>query len=985
MTFGNGQLLLNGGLDVEGVERLTLGSSASTTTVTGTVTVGSGTVNFTNGSAATDFSNTLLFTQSGGIVNVNGASVALGSTITTASNNAFTMSGGTFNNTTAGGALFVGTTTSPGVGGGGIMDQSGAGAVYNGVSTATETFNGPLDVSGSMSVGAATMTGVGGAGTRKDITINAGGTMTLSSAGFTFSNSATLTVAGTLNAGTGTVNFSPGVAVSGALNGSTGTQKFSSTTSVSGTYDGSSATQQFADALTVSGTLKTGTASMTGTTAAQRLVTVSAGGTLTVSSAGFTFNSTTAMPIAGTLNAGGSVSFAGPVTLTGALNAGAATTTITGAVTMTGTSTFGGGTGTTTFTAAPTLTAGTFTVGDAGSTGSVIFSAGATFASGMTLAFPTSGGTLSAPGGQAIAINGTVTSSAGSAATPPKIARSSGATGLTISFGATSILNINGLELDNSVATGVSIASGATYTLLERLKFQNNVGGGSSTHLVITLGSSLINVPGCTFDTTAAHNVELDGTGASAAPRAIFEKNASLTGGHEGEAYDVDSDSNNDGVGENLSTGPYFGSVIEWVEASPADTSGVAAGYPTPAFDWNTFTFYGIYAAYSNATGAQDVLWQRNSDGSARYSYSFSSATYGTIVGAPWWDTVNETTAGVDANGNGNQTDTDVHVVYVATSGGYILKLVDNGSSLAFPAAGPWSSPVKPSTPTMTATVATISSPLVDDGTNLYFGGTDQAASTRIFGVQIAGGTNQATIQRNVSAASAITATPSWATSSGSTYVFLGSTATAGQAYIYRVNMSSGLVDATFSSDVTASVNDSVRFESNNYAYAVTDGGTMHVLDALNFGVGAFKDVTHFPYQTTAASPIKFAPYVDYKTSYSYFGDDAGKLYVVTNVGALLNAGYPFSLGAIKVTSSPVYLSGGGVIAVGANDGYLYFVNRNNGSGTPVIFKRYFLTSTGSVSSVSYDFNTSEYMASSSDGRLLFVNGADVPDPDGTE
>jgi hypothetical protein len=879
VTFGSGQVTMASGLDVDG-SSVTFGSSSSTTDVTGTVTVESGTVNFTNGTAATDFTNDLLFTQSGGTINMNGAKVTLGTSITTASNPAFTMSGGAFNNTTAGGTLFVGTTTSPGVGGGGIMNQTGSGAVYTSIATANETFNGPLNVSGSMSLGTATLTGVGGSGTRKDVTINAGGTLSLSSAGMTFSNNA-------------------------------------------------------------------------------------------------------ALPIAGTLNLAGTVSFACAVTLTGALNAGSATTTITGAVTMTGTSTFGGGTGTTTFTAAPVLTAGTFTVGDAASAGSVILSAGATFTSGMTLAFPTSGGTLSAPGGQTLALDGTVTSSAGTATTPPKIARSSGATGITISFGATSVLDVNGLEFDNSVAAGVSIASGATYTLLERLKFKNNMGGGSSTHLLITLGSSVINVPGCTFDNTAAHNVELDGTGSGAAPRAIFEKNAALNGALAGEAFDLDSDSNADGAGENTSTGPYFGSVVEWVDASPADTTGAAAGYPTPAFDWNTFAYYGIYAAYSNGTGSQDVLWQRKNDGTAAYSYSFSSVTYGTIVGTPWWDTVNETLAAVDANGNSNQTDTDVHIVYIATSLGYIIKLVDNGSTLALPAAGPWSSPVKAQNVGATTTVATITSPLIEDGTNLYFGGTDQSAGTKIFGVQISGGANEAKLMKNVAAASAVTAAPSWTVSGGSTFAFLGSTAVTGQAYIYRVNMSSGSPpDASFSG-VTATVNDSVRFV-NAHAYAVTDGGTLHVIDALNFGVGAFKNITSFPYQTTAASPIKFSPFVDYNTGYAYFGDDSGKLYVVTNAGALLNGGYPFSLGAsIKVTSSPVYLVGGGVIAVGANDGYLYFVNRN-GSGTPAIFKRYFVSSAASVSSVSYDYNISAYMVSSSDGKLMFIDGADVPDPDGT-
>jgi len=108
----------------------------------------------------------------------------------------------------------------------------------------------------------------------------------------------------------------------------------------------------------------------------------------------------------------------------------------------------------------------------------------------------------------------------------------------------------------------------------------------------------------------------------------------------------------------------------------------------------------------------------------------------------------------------------------------------------------------------------------------------------------------------------------------------------------------------------------------------------MHVLDASNFGTGAFKNLTGFPYQC-AASAIKAAPWVDYRTSYAYFGDDGGNLYVVTNTGADLT-GYPFSISAaIKMSSSPMYRPSTGVIVAGANDGYLYFFDCHNASNVP--------------------------------------------------
>jgi hypothetical protein len=194
--------------------------------------------------------------------------------------------------------------------------------------------------------------------------------------------------------------------------------------------------------------------------------------------------------------------------------------------------------------------------------------------------------------------------------------------------------------------------------------------------------------------------------------------------------------------------------------------------------------------------------------------------------------------------------------------------------------------------------------------------------------------------------------------------------------------MTAGTVDASFSG-VTSSVNDSVGLSTDLHAYAVTDGGQLHVLDALNLAVGGFTDVAHFPYQNSPASAVKFGAYVDYTDHSAYFGDNSGNVWAVTNAGGTF-AGFPLSLGAVQITSSPVYLVSGGVIAVGASDGYIYFINRNNGSNVPVVFKRYFVTSSGSVSSVAYDYGNHEYMVSSSDGKLTFVNGMDVTDPDST-
>jgi hypothetical protein len=408
--------------------------------------------------------------------------------------------------------------------------------------------------------------------------------------------------------------------------------------------------------------------------------------------------------------------------------------------------------------------------------------------------------------------------------------------------------------------------------------------------------------------------------------------------------------------------------VIEWVNASPTDTSGIAVGFPTAAFDWNTFSWYGIYVAYKDANGAStsSVLWLRNNDGSPAYSYTVPVAD-GDLIGTPYWDSINETIAGVDENGNGNTTDTDVRIVYLATTAGHIIKLVDNGSSLAPPASGPWASDFTDST------VTSITSGLADDQTNLYFGGANGAAPN-VYGVQIAGGLNQKTLQKTVGTVSSLTTTPSWTTSGGSTYVFLGSTASMGQSYIYRINMTSGSVNASYGG-ATTNINGGIVVQIN-HAYAVSDGGTVYSLDALNFGTGGFTNVTGFPYQTTAAQPIEYAPWVDFDGT-SYFGDDGGNVYELGPTGTLA-AGYPVNVSTTaKITSTPTYRQNSGVIGVGASDGYVYFIDRSAGS----VFKRFFVTSAGNVSSLAYDRNISAFMVSSSDGKLVFINGADVTDP----
>jgi hypothetical protein len=264
---------------------------------------------------------------------------------------------------------------------------------------------------------------------------------------------------------------------------------------------------------------------------------------------------------------------------------------------------------------------------------------------------------------------------------------------------------------------------------------------------------------------------------------------------------------------------------------------------------------------------------------------------------------------------------------------------------------------------------------------NLYFGGLSGSAAT-VFGVQIGADLptttpkKEATLVKSIGAASAVNTTPSYSISSGVTYLFLGSTVISGNSHIYRMSVANGTVDADYNG-ATTNINGAVVYMSSR-AYAVSDGGTVYAISAFGSGSGGFTNVTGFPKTTAAAKAIEFGPWVDYKDLTAYFGDDGGNVHAYKSDGSIYSASYPVAISSsIKITSTPIYRSGGGVIGVGANDGYAYFIDRSAAS----VFKRFFVSASGTVSSVSYNANISAYMASSSDGKLVFINGADVTDP----
>jgi hypothetical protein len=1028
-TFtGNGAAVNVRNLTVSSGSTFNAGSSVISTKGSGTATFSGGTVSFGSGGAS--FAATSSFqgatvtfgtggvtftgtpTMSSGGVTFGGGTVGFSTTSTlSGATVAFGSGATTFTGlpTMSGGTVTLGTGTLTFSAG---LTVSGAGVTFPSRVTAP-TFNGTLTVSaGTVNLTNGTANpdlSLATVYTQSGGTVNLNGAQLTTGAGLGVTDGFSMT-GGTFNAGTGTL-------IVGATSSGT-------TTTINGSgaiFSDSGGAETFNGELFVtSGSMTLGNAKMNSNRGGNpnnvqtdHMVVIGAGGTLTLGTTKFAFDSTNAMTVSGTLNVGGggaeftpavtlastgiinaggttgnSTTFDGTLASAGAFNALAATSVVfTGAYTQTAsTATFNGGTGSGEFKVAETIANGTFTVGATGTTGKWTFDLAATFSNGTTLAFPSSGGELSMANNQTLSVAGTILAST-SGSTLPKIDCPGCAAGFTMQLTGQSTLNINGLQFDKVSTSGVQIADPATFTSFQRVKFTNNAAGStaSGTHLAITHGSIFLVAPGCYFDNTAKVNVALVGTSASPGIHAIFESYNGNNGARAGESWDSDSDTNDDNVGDGAATTTPFLSVVEWAAARPTDTAGTAIGFPTAAFDWNTFAYYGVYAEFQDTSGSStaDVLWMRNADGSAAYSYAVPQ-TSGDLKGNPYWDTINEVTSGLDVDGDGVATNTHVHIVYLTTDKGHIIKLIDDGTKLAPPASGKWSTDFFD-----TSTVASISSPVAFDGTNLYFSGTDGTSShsPTMFGLQVtADSGHEKTIQRSVGILTTTSTVPSWASYSGTTYVFAGSTSPAAVA---RIDMTGATVPSNFTA--SAAVNASMAIVSN-VLYAVTNDGNLYGLDASNFTSGGFKNVTGTGtnplFSTGASKPIGGGPWVDASASLIYLADDGGSLYVVTTAGALYQphpptlTKFPFTVSSGHKLSKPLYRSSSGVIAVGADDGYVYFVDRDSdGAGTPKIFKRFFVTSSGQVSAVAYDSGASIFMVSSSDGKLMFINAVDVTDP----
>ncbi|MBI4712930.1 MAG: hypothetical protein HY762_06500 [Planctomycetes bacterium] len=260
-------------------------------------------------------------------------------------------------------------------------------------------------------------------------------------------------------------------------------------------------------------------------------------------------------------------------------------------------------------------------------------------------------------------------------------------------------IGLDGCSITSTNAAGLNIQSGATINRIKDVRFYSHPGGATDRFINVAIASLNTDFSGCWFDTiTAGYNVYA--TGSASIIR--LENYGAGPGG--GETRDYDNDDNDDGVADS------GGAVVMWLYRSVLDSAsaGGIQGFPTPAYDLNTYGYYSTYVVSRDLTGvgATDRIYALDVNGTITYTYDVAQTPYGDIVGAPWWYTEGST-----------------HTVYFGTTTGYLFRLIDTGSALNLSASWPFS------------VCDEITSAVISDGTNLYFGGVE-AGVNKIFGYE---------------------------------------------------------------------------------------------------------------------------------------------------------------------------------------------------------------------------------------------------------
>lgn len=609
---------------------------------------------------------------------------------------------------------------------------------------------------------------------------------------------------------------------------------------------------------------------------------------------------------------------------------------------------------------------GTLTAG----TGTATFKGGLNVGDAGTLVLASTG-TIAIGNGKSLVVDGTL--QALDASTIPTI-QVDGSGSYAFSVGSSSTarptLNINGLAVRNTDANGMFIntvsGSSTTFTRFDSVAFSN----GTGTRLLQIYATSLfLTSSGCSFDAGAAtgtttYAVTLAGNGFNGTPdtaetRAMFGRTTcadSWTVGSSdriclntaqggGSPAKSDDDADGDGVGNTPASN---GAVVQFVRAAETDTAGTIIGFPTAAFDWNTFTYYSTYAAYNTASGTSGIVYVRDGTGAAQYAWTAPSGE--TIVGTPRWITRGST-----------------HYLYVPLSSGKIYRLVDDPVARTLTVDTGW-------TTNPFDCGCTIMTPLGMDSSNLYWGGT-QSGAQKLWTLGQVSETQPVGSPQTITPAITSTAPALW-TNGGATYLFFGLT-----GHIVKLDVTNQVLDADNSNPGSASVWGRILVGASTASrvFAGDDGGKVWAIDPSGFA-GTSKVWSY----SVSGDMIKSSGYYDYATNTVHYGTEAGKVLALSSAGAALT-GYPYTPGSTSDAIRSALLYRSGVLVVGTTTGRLFFIDRQTGSGASLI-RQYYFGATESVSGVGFDPNTNRYMVSTSDsttkdGRLYYVDVIADPTP----
>jgi hypothetical protein len=585
-------------------------------------------------------------------------------------------------------------------------------------------------------------------------------------------------------------------------------------------------------------------------------------------------------------------------------------------------------------------------------TGTTTLSGGAFVKSGGVIDFPSTG-TLNIATGKTLNLDGTLSATAGAVGT---LQGSGGSFTFTVNSDTSNpyaVIDVDGLNIKYTDTSGMNIAkaTSTTFTKLQNVNFTNGTG---ARYLYINADSLNVSMPGITFDLgagarTTTNNVVVAGTGS----RYYFEDRGTSTSGiGAGEAYDSDNDATADGLADSS------GSVVQWVWGAKTDLAGSITGFPTAAFDWSNFSYYSSYVAMKDIDGSgTDRIYVRSTSGDAAYSWDLPTGK-GDIIGTPRWDTISS-----------------VHYVYVSTTGGYVYKLVDNGTTLAL-AGSPWDTPYNQ------GTNATVTSPLLTDANYVYWAGNNTSSNPTLFRLSNAS-KGTATTQ---SLTAAVNAAMALDTPSASAYVMA---ATLGHLYRYDATNNSAPTDSTTLNPAAIDGRISVLY---NVLYAVDNAGKLNVVPTTTLGTATwtYQDTsTHGSCSSGNNCQAKnlYVSAEDYLNTGGklrvVYGDKDGHVYIVRQNGAtsagVAMTGYPLQPNSDTnpIVTSALYQSG--ILVVGNSNGKVYVINAFTATGpsVPSLVQTYDFGSGVSIASIARNratnSNAGAYLVATSNGKLFYI------------